>query len=978
MRSTHHAIRATLLRSSAVVAFIAVIASGCAEDFPTQPQLSESSLKLSAPADNFSLASLTPDEPVVLVGAGSLGRCGEGGVDETAELIDQTPGTVFTTGDNAYPNGSLTNYNNCYEPNWGRNRGRTRPAAGDQDYKTAGASGYFSYYGNNAGEAGKGYYSYNTGAWHVVVLNDNLSLAEGSPQHNWLKSDLLLNRRVCSIAYWHRPRFSSYGTTMRDDLKPAWDVLYENGVDVVVNGHYRVYERFARLHPDGERDNDYGIRQFTVGTGGSGSDSFYGQSSASEAQGSRVHGVLKLSLSSTSYAWEFVPIPGESFRDSGTAQCHNAPGSGPVLSSVEVSPATVSIIQGKTSQLTSLTKDALGSILANLPVDWRSEDTTKVKVSTLGVITGIAVGATYVVATSGLFSDTSAVTVLPIPVASVAVSSAATTLEVGQTTQLSAVTRDENGIALIGRTVTWSSSNNAIATVSSSGLATAVSAGNVTFTGTSEGVSANVSVAVNAPAIDEITTGGIRPGYYVSPSGSSGNNGSYNNPWTLAYALSGAGGRVQPGDTVWMRGGTYRGSFRSTVSGAAGRPVVIRQFPGERAVIDGNGTASGTSVFYVGGQHTVFWGFEITNSNTMRITSSTANNVRNNVVSNYASNNTYLNLVVHDGGVAFYNEPSASNVQVIGCIFYNNGWQGPDRGHGHGIYIKSYNGPVVVRDNIIFNQFGYGVHAYTNAGSGKLNNIRFDGNVSFNNGTLSTTGASSNFLLGGDDTATGDEVVNNFTYMSPGISVTNVKIGYSTTRNGSVSVANNYFVGGSTVLEMGYWSSATVSSNMILGSSTMVRLNDSDRSGKSWSNNEHYRDPNSTSWRFGSSSYNFSNWTSTSGYTGSDQARSGTPTSTRVFVRPNINEHGRANIIVYNWGRLGSVSADLGGIVPVGATYEIRNVQDLYGSPVVSGRYSGGSVSIPIVSVAPPTPVGYASRSPRTGPDFDVFVVTIR
>src|SRR5512133_3336264 len=109
----------------------------------------------------------------VLVGAGDIASCNSSGHEATARLLDDIPGTVFTLGDNAYQSGTADEYANCYDPSWGRHKDQTRPAAGNHDYSTPGADGYFDYFGAAAGPPGKGYYSYDLGAWHVIVLNSN-------------------------------------------------------------------------------------------------------------------------------------------------------------------------------------------------------------------------------------------------------------------------------------------------------------------------------------------------------------------------------------------------------------------------------------------------------------------------------------------------------------------------------------------------------------------------------------------------------------------------------------------------------------------------------------------------------------------------------------------------------------------------------------------------------------------------------------
>ena len=271
----------------------------------------------------------TTDVPLILVGAGNVARCDGTNDDRTATLLDGIEGTVFTTGDNVHSGGTASNYTNCYGGSWGRHKGRTRPSAGDVDYSTGDAAAYFAYFGAAAGEAGKGYYSYDLGAWHIVVLNNRVPMTVGSAQEVWLKADLAATTQPCVLAYWHFPRFSSYSTAVRSEVKPLWDALYAAQADVVVNGHYRLYERFGLQTPTGVADPERGIRQFTVGTGGHGVDSFTSVRPNSEVRSSGTYGVLKLSLNGASYDWQFVPVAGQTFTDAGTTGCHGRPGGPP-------------------------------------------------------------------------------------------------------------------------------------------------------------------------------------------------------------------------------------------------------------------------------------------------------------------------------------------------------------------------------------------------------------------------------------------------------------------------------------------------------------------------------------------------------------------------------------------------------------------------------------------------------------------------
>ena len=257
---------------------------------------------------------------VTLVGAGDIADCD---AEPTAALLDNIPGTVFTAGDNAYSDGSAANYAQCYDPSWGRHKTRTRPAPGNHDYHTSGATGYFDYFGANAGPSGLGYYSYDLGAWHIISLNSQVGIDATSPQGQWLQADLSANTKRCIVAYWHYPRFSSGASHGSDaDMDAFWAPLYQAGATIVISGHDHEYERFAPQAPDGTADPVRGIREFVVGTGGASLYSFATPLPNSEVRDATSHGVLKLTLSDGSYTWQFVPVAGDSFTDSGSGTCH--------------------------------------------------------------------------------------------------------------------------------------------------------------------------------------------------------------------------------------------------------------------------------------------------------------------------------------------------------------------------------------------------------------------------------------------------------------------------------------------------------------------------------------------------------------------------------------------------------------------------------------------------------------------------------
>ena len=257
----------------------------------------------------------------VLVGAGDIAN-GGGGAEATAKLLDRIAGTVFTTGDNAYPDGTDADYAQHYEPTWGRHKARTRPCPGNHDYSTANAAPYYRYFGANAGPAGRGYYSYDLGGWHIISLNSNIGMGTGSAQEQWLRADLAANAKDCILAYWHHPRFSSGSHGSSTETKPLFQALYDAGAEIVVVGHDHNYQRFAPQTPTGQADPVRGIRQFVAGMGGSSHYSFSKPIANTEAYNVDAYGVLKLTLGPGSYSWEFVPVAGKTYTDSGSGTCH--------------------------------------------------------------------------------------------------------------------------------------------------------------------------------------------------------------------------------------------------------------------------------------------------------------------------------------------------------------------------------------------------------------------------------------------------------------------------------------------------------------------------------------------------------------------------------------------------------------------------------------------------------------------------------
>lgn len=242
-------------------------------------------------------------------------------------VVDAGLTAVLLPGDLQYERGQYENFLRSYDPTWGRVNGISYPAPGNHEYGTAGAAGYFEYFGAAAGDPNKGYYSFDVGSWHVIALNSNCGrvggCAAGTPQEQWLRADLAAHPAACTLAYWHHPRFSSGSSHGNSTAMQAfWQALYDAGADVVLSGHDHDYERFAPQTPTGAADPQRGIREFVVGTGGKSLRSFRTPVANSEVRNSNTYGVLKLTLHPSGYDWQFVPEAGKTFTDSGSASCH--------------------------------------------------------------------------------------------------------------------------------------------------------------------------------------------------------------------------------------------------------------------------------------------------------------------------------------------------------------------------------------------------------------------------------------------------------------------------------------------------------------------------------------------------------------------------------------------------------------------------------------------------------------------------------
>jgi len=277
--------------------------------------------------------------PVVLVAAGDI-ACNpanekfkdlegdETGCRQKATsdlVLSRHPDAVMPLGDSQYQRGTYNGFQLSYGLTWGRFLGITHPVVGNHEYLTPGATGYFRYFGTLAGDPTQGYYSYELGSWHVVVLNSQCEFVggcgAGSAQEKWLRSDLASHKSQCTLAAWHEPRWSSGEHHSNPALDAFWRDLHFAGAEVVLSGHDHDYERFQALDADGRADAAQGMRQFVVGTGGVGLRPFDVIAAGSEIRRNGAFGVLSLTLRTNSYSWRFDSL-NSSLSDSGSGACH--------------------------------------------------------------------------------------------------------------------------------------------------------------------------------------------------------------------------------------------------------------------------------------------------------------------------------------------------------------------------------------------------------------------------------------------------------------------------------------------------------------------------------------------------------------------------------------------------------------------------------------------------------------------------------
>lgn len=503
-------------------------------------------------------------------------------------------------------------------------------------------------------------------------------------------------------------------------------------------------------------------------------------------------------------------------------------------------------------------------------------------------------------------------------------------------------------------------------------------------------VNAGEVLIVDAPGVlandvfdgDIIDTVEVVDGFFVAVDGSAAGDGSFENPWGLQEVFSNPPAQIQPGDTIWVRGGIYHGIFHSYLSGTEEFPIEVRAYPNERVQIDlydPSATVQPTfPEFFVFGDYGTYRDLEIYSSNPgPRETLQPGpfqTDVQRGGITVRGNFNRFINLVVHDLNAGFGHWGDGG--EIYGTISYNNGWVAPDRQHGHGFYIQNENGTKSIADNVAFNQFGAGIHAFGSADA-FLNNVEITGNISFNNGAAAGLSYSTerDILVGGGISVTNAKLNNNLTFQNR-LDGT-VDIGYIWgPENQNIEVTDNYFASKFHILQG--WDEIQFERNTLVGSRNSVTLDppdDGDLSEYEWDQNQ-YVSTDPVYLTLGVNNLSLQQWQTETGFDANSTTENAVPEN-QLFVRPNRYETGRANVAVYNWNELPTVEIDLSDVLSVGDSYKLNSVFDIYGTPILEGVYTGDPLIVPMQDRSAPAPMGsYTRETVGTDIRFAAFVVT--
>jgi len=475
--------------------------------------------------------------------------------------------------------------------------------------------------------------------------------------------------------------------------------------------------------------------------------------------------------------------------------------------------------------------------------------------------------------------------------------------------------------------------------------------------------------------------------HFVAPNGKPSGDGSIGDPWDLQTALN-QPPAVQPGDTIWVRKGTYSAGmagFTSKLKGTEAQPIIVRNYPGERATIDG---LTSPMTLNVTGSYTWYWGLEIMTSCATRVT---ATPVCAFGVGTYGAGNKFINLVVHDTLQGFSGYNAAPDNEFYGNLSYYNGIVSPDRNHGHGMYFQNISGTKTVSDNIVGDNADEGIQIY-GSGNATLVNFIVTGNTIYNNGSWPSPHYQYNLIVAGGQARKNIRVESNYSYYPAGTNMGGYGGQFGQyTMGEDIAVTNNVLADGYMPLNFtNQTGPVTFTGNTIVAAPDALRIVTLDLtaaehplSSYAWDHNTYYDQSPwhfyrgtalDASGNFSGINQTFAGWATDTKFDAHSTYKTTAPTGVWVYVRPNKYEAKRANITIFNWDLLPEVLVDLSGVLKPGDHYIIQDAENFYGPPVASGVYLGKRVSIRMKGLVKATPIGFAPPA-HTAPQFGIFVL---
>jgi hypothetical protein len=482
--------------------------------------------------------------------------------------------------------------------------------------------------------------------------------------------------------------------------------------------------------------------------------------------------------------------------------------------------------------------------------------------------------------------------------------------------------------------------------------------------------------------------------HFAAPTGSPTGDGTIAHPWDLDTALGSPSGSqqpaaVKPGDTIWLREGIYipatDNGYISHVTGTPSSPIIVRNYNGERATLQ-----AGTNAFVLAvyGSDTWYWGLEAATAGVSRTASQPGsfNNPLAFGFAIYGPDIKIINCIVHDTaqGISAYN--SSPNSEFYGNLSYYNGWMASDRNHGHGLYLQNITGTKLVEDNFVGDNADEGIQAY-GSGAATITGITIQGNTLYNTSSWPTPHFQYNLVMGGGQTDSGNTITENMSFFTPSQDYGFVNIGQYTPGS-NLTATNNVFVGGYIAVAVeGVAGPFVFTGNKIYTRPSATRevtlgqyANQTPLVGYTWDNNQYFglnvffRGTYDGSSESGGSNQPFAQWQSNTGLDVHSTFTGAAPTGTWIYVRPNKYEQKRANITIYNWDLSATVNVDLSNVLAVGDQFVIRDAQNFFAGPLVSGKYAGGTVSIPMTNLQKAAASGFAAPA-HTAPLLGTFVV---